>query len=383
MGKRVLYLVAFITLTCLVACSGYEYQVPVETGDGWETASLAEVELDENRLSQAVKNIENGRYPRVHSLLIVKDGKLVFEEYWDGHAWQYDADGFEGPMVAFDQESRHTIMSITKAFTSALIGLAIDEGAIPDEQTPVFDFFPQYDDLQTPEKQAITLEHLLTMTSGLEWNEAEYTYSEVENDLIQLFIVEDPVEYILAKPLTHRPGSYWYYSGGDVNLLGEVIQEATGQRMDEYAIEHLFALLGITSYEWDFINPDTVHASGNLMLRPRDMAKFGALLLNEGTWQGEQIIPAEWIAKTKIPYITTPWPDQGEYYGYQWWLKEYRYGDQVTTALHRTGWGGQAIAVFDELDMVVVFTGGNYEDPSPHNEILMRHILPAVSQAPE
>jgi CubicO group peptidase (beta-lactamase class C family) len=377
--KTRLYLILLtLTLTFLTACSKIEFETPAETTDGWATASLNEVGLDEQLLGQAIDRIDSGEYPNVHSLLIVKDGKLVFEEYFSGHAWDYEADRFEGQRVNYDRDSRHTIMSVTKAFTAALVGIAIDEGFIASEQEKLFDFFPKYFSLTEETKASITLEHLLTMTSGLEWNEAEYSYSDTENDLIQLFIVEDPVAYMLAKPLAFEPGTFWNYSGGDVNLLGEVIQQSTGKRMDEFADEYLLAPLGITSYEWDFINPDLVHASGSLMLRPRDMAKFGYLILNDGVWHGEQIVPSDWVDKTKKAYIETPWPEQGEEYGYQWWLKSYPYRDGEIMALNRTGWGGQAITIFDELDMVVVFTGGNYVDASPNNEIIERYILPAV-----
>jgi CubicO group peptidase (beta-lactamase class C family) len=378
MKTKAMQRVLFFALLLVTACSGSEYQAPPETGDGCETASLAEVGIDEGLISQAMDRIKGGEYANVHGLLIVKDGYLVFEEYFDGHVWDYAAERFEGSFVTFDRDTRHTTMSVTKAFTSALVGIAIDEGFVADEQEKLFDFFPNYAQLSDKEKETITLEHLLTMTSGLEWNEVEYSYSESENDLIQLFIQQDPVAYILAKPLVHEPGSYWYYSGGDVNLLGEVIQQSTGERMDDFAKERLFVPLGITSYEWDFINPDLVHASGNLMLRPRDMAKFGYLILNDGAWQGEQILSTNWIDKTKSAYIATPWPDSGEQYGYQWWLKSYPYHDDEISALHRTGWGGQAVVIFDDLEVVVVFTGGNYVDASPHNEIIERYILPAV-----
>ena len=376
--KSVQRVFIFALLVILTACSASEYPAPPETGDGWLTASLTEVGLEEGLIDQAMNRIKGGKYANVHSLLIVKDGYLVFEEYFEGHVWDYAAERFEGPFVTFDRDTRHTIMSVTKAFTSALVGIAIDEGFIADEGEKLFEFFPEYAQLTDEEKEMITLEHLLTMTSGLEWNEADYSYSEIENDLIQLFVQEDPVGYILAKPLIHEPGSYWYYSGGDVNLLGEVIQQSTGERMDEFAEERLFAPLGITSYEWDFINPDLVHASGSLMLRPRDMAKFGYLILNDGVWKGEQVVSSNWLDKTKTAYIATPWPEHGEQYGYQWWLKRFPYDGDEITALHRTGWGGQAIAIFDDLDMVVVFTGGNYVDASPNNEIIERYILPAV-----
>jgi CubicO group peptidase (beta-lactamase class C family) len=199
-------------------------------------------------------------------------------------------------------------------------------------------------------------------------------YEDAQNDLIQLFRVRDPVAYILSKPLVAEPGRDWYYSGGNTNLLGEVIRAATGQRMDAFAEQHLFAPLGITNYRWDHLNADTIHASGNLELQPRDMAKFGVLYLNGGVWEGQRIVSQEWVdASTQVHAPLT-----GGGYGYQWWLRSYDYGSKSAPCFFAAGWGGQRIHVFPELDMVVVFTGGNYVDEEPVGDIITRFILPAV-----
>jgi CubicO group peptidase (beta-lactamase class C family) len=378
MKKKLFLLILVLTLLLSGCGQPYVYQVPEELGDGWETASLEEVGINERLIAKAVERIRDNTYPNVHSLLIAKDGKLVFEEYFGGYEWVYDSDRFQGPYKEFDRDSLHTIMSVTKAFTSALVGIAVDQGFIANEHEKVFDYFPEYAHLRDEPKNDITLEHLLTMTSGLEWNEWEYSLSDTRNDLIQLFIVNDPMAYILAKPVVHQPGTYWYYSGGDVNLLGETIRKATGMRMDDFAAQYLFSPLGITEYEWDFINPNVVHASGNLKLHPRGMAKFGYLILNDDVWQGERILSQAWVDKTKTAYISSPAPDHGERYGYQWWLKTFPYGSGTVEALHRSGWGGQAIYLFPSLDMVVVFTDGNYVGEIPNNEIITRYILPAA-----
>jgi CubicO group peptidase (beta-lactamase class C family) len=360
------------------ACRANEFQVPPNTADGWQVGTLDEVGLDEKPIAQALQRIDSGRYADVHSLLIVKDGLLVVEEYFPGHAWRYDAEHFQGPYTEFDRDTLHTIMSVTKAFTSAVVGIAVEQEAIGSEQDPVFDYFPEYQQLRTPQKEALTVEHLLTMTSGLQWNEWEYPLSDTRNDLIQLWIVDDPVHYILDKPLVREPGSSWYYSGGDVILLGEIIQESTGQLISQYAAEQFFEPLGITEYEWHFIDPDTVHASGDLMLRPRDMAKLGYVLLNHGQWQEEQILSPDWVEKTTSSYIDTPAPGNGEEYGYQWWHMTFPSEAGPVETLHRSGWGGQDLYLFPDLDLLVAMTGGNYEEQSPNNDIVTQHIIPAV-----
>jgi CubicO group peptidase (beta-lactamase class C family) len=145
--------------------------------------------------------------------------------------------------------------------------------------------------------------------------------------------------------------------------------------MDDFAEEHLFTPLGITNYEWDHINPDMIHASGNLKLRPRDMAKLGYLFLNGGIWRGERIVSEGWVEESTKGHVLPRWADG---YGYQWWLRTYHSGSTAVDSFYAAGWGGQRITVFPSLDMVVVFTGGNYVGEGPVDEIISRHILPSV-----
>jgi CubicO group peptidase (beta-lactamase class C family) len=380
----VLLCLVLILLSSVIACSreGDTYPAPPQTDDGWETAGPAAVGIDARRLDDLVDRIRDDTYKNVHSVLIVKDGKLVFEEYFGGHDFDYYGDQFHGAYVEHGIDTLHNQASVTKAVTSALIGLAIDHGFIAGVDEKLFKYFPEYAHLGNDAKGEIALLHLLTMTSGFEWNETEVFYDDTRNDLIQLFIVPDPIAYILSKPLLAEPGTRWYYSGGDVNLLGEIIRRATGLRMDNFAREFLFEPLGITAYEWDFIKPDFIHASGNLKLRPRDMAKIGALYLNGGVWQGQRIISQEWVEASTREFVRIPrggaLSGHADAYGYQWFLKTYHSEATSINAFFRSGWGGQKIIVFPSLDMVVVFTGGNYAEPEPVDEIVTRYILPAV-----
>jgi CubicO group peptidase (beta-lactamase class C family) len=145
--------------------------------------------------------------------------------------------------------------------------------------------------------------------------------------------------------------------------------------MDDFAAQHLFPPLGITNYQWDYINPDMVHASGNLKLRPRDMAKFGALYLNGGVWNDERIVSEAWVEVSTAKHVSPSW---GGGYGYQWWQQTYQVGSTSVDSFYAAGWGGQRITVFPSLDMVVVFTGGNYVQEEPVDEIIARYILPAA-----
>lgn len=349
--------------------------IPDETGDGWRTASLESVGLDPLLINDAVAKVENGTYQNVHSIVIVKDDKLIFEDYFPGHRWSYGADQHKGELVDFDRDTIHNLASVTKSFTSALVGIAIDQGIINGVQDSIFDYFSEYKEFNVGGKDSLTLEHLLTMTSGFEWNEMEVPYSNRTNDLVKLFSQIDPVGYILEKPLIAEPGEDWYYNGGNTNLLGEIIHVTSGLRMDNFAEEVLFDPLGITEFQWDYITPSVVHASGNLQLRPRDLAKFGYLFLNGGKWNGEQIISEEWTKDSTTPQVSV---SSSFGYGYQWWTSTYYSGGKSFEAFRALGWGGQEINVFPDLNMVVVFTGGNYVEADPNSEILSRFILAAL-----
>ena len=145
--------------------------------------------------------------------------------------------------------------------------------------------------------------------------------------------------------------------------------------MDVFADEYLFEPLGITDYKWDYLNSEIIHASGNLELRPRDMAKLGYLFLKGGTWKGERIVSEEWIEESTKSHILPSWTDG---YGYQWWIETYNSNSTPTDSFFAAGWGGQRITVFPSLDMVVVFTGGNYVGEDPVDDIITHYILSAV-----
>jgi CubicO group peptidase (beta-lactamase class C family) len=344
---------------------------------------MEEVRLDERKISELIKDINQGKYENVHSILIIRDRKLVFEEYFNGYTFDYSGDQFRGEYREFGIDTIHNLASVTKAYTSVLIGIAIEHGFIQSVHEKVFTYFPEYSHMSDENKDKITIEHLLTMTSGLEWNEGDVPLTDYErNDLIQLFIVEDPIEYILAKPVVAEPGKRFYYSGGDVNLLGEVIRKATGLRIDNFAEKYLFTPLSITEYEWNFLNPDVVYTSGDLKLRPRDMAKLGQLYLKDGTWNGERIISEEWIKHSTREYISIQnsymAETYGQSYGYQWFLQTFYVDSTPFDSITRDGWGGQRIHIFPSLNMVVVLTGGNYYTEPPVNEIITLYILPSA-----
>lgn len=355
------------------AQSHFAYFQPDDTGDGWPVGHLNEVGIDPEPLVDVANRIRQQDIPEVHSIVIVKDGKLVFETYGPGTSF---VDGVFAP-AEFNRERIHNLASSTKSVASALVGIAVYQGFIANDQVPLFDFFPDYADLRTEAKAAIKLRDVLNMSSGLQWDEVTCSYFDLCNDIRALWDQSDPVRYILAKDVEAAPGTKFVYNGGGTNLLGEVVRRTSGRSVVEFANEFLFGPLGITDYSWRHLANNVTYTSGDMRLRPRDMAKFGALYANGGVWEGQRILSEEWVKQTQhgVHLVGIGWT-----YGYQWWTHTYiahQTGRAFSTFSTR-GWGGQEIIVFPDENMVIVFTGGNYNSPVPINHILTSYILPAV-----
>ncbi len=262
----------------------------------------------------------------VHSVLIVRNGYLVTEAYFH----------------PYHQSRKHPILSCTKSLLSALVGIAIEERYL-DLDDKVLDFFPDRDIANDdPRKQAMTVEHLLLMRSGLDWPESSVSYGSADNILWHMMDSRDWVQFVLDRPMATEPGATFNYSTGDPQLLAAVLEEATGMSTRKFARTHLFEPLGVSSDHWDWQSaPEGVaFGGGGLNMTPRAMAKFGYLYLEGGAWNGQQIVPADWVEAS----VADP------HYGYQWW----RLSNGGYAAL---GYGGQRIVVMPGLEMVVVITG--------------------------
>jgi CubicO group peptidase (beta-lactamase class C family) len=216
------------------------------------------------------------------------------------------------------------------------------------------------------------------MSAGLQWDEWTYPLSDPRNDLTMWFrSTGDLVRVVLERPMVADPGTLFTYNGGLTNVLGEAIRRASGQRLDGFSATSLFAPLGISDFSWYLIRPDFVYASGDVSLRPRDLAKIGRLYLQGGLWNGARVLSPEWVAASAAPlFIMQPWPGCAGY-SYGWWPRTEIYGAGAYAA---EGWGGQALIVMPELDAVVVFTGGSYWTPpllSVH-QMMEGYVLPAL-----
>jgi CubicO group peptidase (beta-lactamase class C family) len=389
--KKLVFLLA--TALVVKACSGVndgeedvqEYQVPVATDDGWQVASVNSVGMQQKPLEMMMARLKSLGEHRIHSIIIVKDRKLVFDKYYAGR--KFNLGQYTGG-TGFDMNDLHTLCSATKSITSALLGIAVDRRYVQSVDQKVFDFFPEYSDLlvSSPGKRTMTIRHLLTMMSGLEWDDESLPYSDHRNDMHLMFESSDPIRYVLAKPLFESPGLVFDYDNCNTNVIGEIIHKASDERLDRFAQSHLFDKLRITRLEWQMLQNNVVFCSGDLHLRPRDMAKIGLLFLNKGEWNGEQVISKSWCEVSTSSHL-----DPGQYtnefpwaqgYGYQWWQKTYYAGSRTLDSYFASGWGGQNIIVFPGLNVVVVTTAGNYYDPeviSPFT-LVSQYILPSVVQ---
>jgi len=365
----------------------YSYHPPEYINDGFEVGSLEEVNIDSALLKKAVDKINCGKYDEVHSMLIFKDNKLVFEEYFPGHRYKWDAPNHHGEWISWDKSTLHGVKSVTKSITSICIGIAIDKGFIKSVHQSIFDYLPDHQHLKMGDKEKISIEHLLTMTSGLEWNEWGAPLSSASNDIVGIWYQDkDPITFILEKPLINNPGTTFTYSGGNTAILGEIIRNATNMELDKFSEEYLFKPLEIDSSNWPLrYNNGVIEAGGGLEITPRDMVKIGVTYLNNGIFNDKQIISKQWIEKSTTLYsnntnINIPGHASGSHdYSYSWWLKSYTKSGEEINMYHAVGWGGQEIIILPELNTVVVFTGGNYIPNVKVIEILEEYILPAIN----
>jgi len=387
--KPLLYL---SLLACMqIACSNdpddlYPYNPPENLDDGLSIGTLEEAGLDTQLILQGASKIQSGKYNAVHSMLIYRNNMLVFDAYFDGYRYQWDAPGYRGEPGQWNASMTHQIMSCTKSVTSACIGIAVDKGFIQSVQQSIFDYLPDHQQFKKDGKEAITIEHLLTMTSGLDWNEWNAPHGTSANDADRLFFecYNDPVYCVLERPLVHTPGESFTYNGGGITTLGEILRNATGMNIIEFSEEYLFGPMGVEVTRWDAYPGGQIEAASGLHLTPRDMLKLGVTYLNGGTWNGERILSEEWVQKSSVIYrnnegINIPIEDSGKNgYGYTWWISEVGGLWDKTPMYRANGWGGQVIMVLPEKNMVVVFTGGNYDSKSSLFEILEKYILPAT-----
>ena len=355
-----------LSFYCLVAQSQKPsitsvYKRPQQLNDGVSTATLQKVRIDDKMIHAMTDSIFNGTYPNIHSVLIMRDNKLVYENYFSGND-ETRGVGYAG-FKQHHRDSLHDLRSVTKSLVGTAILIAIAQGKIKSVDQRVFDFFPEHGRYDTGMKRDITVSHLMNMTAGLAWDEETISYADSTNSERLMNNSEDAIDFVLRQPMINSPGKQYIYSGGATQLLVGIVYRATGMQIDKFIEEYLFKPLSIKTFTWVKNQDGEPSGASGLRMRSRDMVKIGAVYLNEGRWKGKQIIPAHLVEETLKSQISTPYKDSvAPHIGYsnQFWIPTEMIEGKPITWTQAQGNGGQIIVIDKQNDLVAVITAGNY-----------------------
>jgi CubicO group peptidase (beta-lactamase class C family) len=359
---------------------------------GWHEQSPASVGLDEQTLKELDADIASGKYALVDSFQVFRCGKEVFErKYLHDYSSIYGKEArTRGPLNArltgrynyfdptwhpyFHGTDLHTMQSVSKTVTSVIFGIAMTHGDFKDGvNTPVLKYFDVANVRNVDErKRRMTLKDVLTMTTGLMWNE-DVPYDDPTSDSSLMEATDDWVQYVIDKPMAVDPGTTFNYSSGATELLAYIFKQETGQDIDAYGEKYLFRPLGIR-HRWKRTYLGVVDTEGGLYLTGEDLAKIGYLYLQDGVWEGKRILSKQWISQSLTPYVDTNF--QGLKYGFKWWLYPLKGGTEVIWM--GIGFGGQRLMVFPDQQMIATFTGWDILKDPPVSVALANRLLPAV-----
>lgn len=367
---------------------------PASTGSSAAPASLASPEslgIDPAPLAALDADIAAGKYPLVDSLLLMRCGAIVFDrryahDYGQVYGKEAHSKGplnarLTGPYNYFDPAwhpyhgtDAHSMQSVSKTVTSVLIGVAITRGDFKAAlSTPVLHYFDEHKVKNLDaRKRRMTLRNLLTMTSGLDWNE-DVAYDDPNNPSDLMEATDDWIQFVIDRPMLTEPGTVFDYSSGDAELLAYIFKRETGTDIENYARRHLFGPLKIRDYYWKRTPLGVIDTEGGLYLRTEDLAKIGLLYLRNGMWEGQRIVSSDWVRESVTPSV-----DAGKdfKYGYLWWLLPYGQPSQLAWAAR--GFGGQRLLVFPDENLIVASTAWHILKDTSIEFDIVRRLLPGV-----
>ena len=341
--------------------------------DGWTATTLESAGVSSSIFQEMENKISGGEFRKITSILLARNGKIVYEKYFEG-----------------SESSLRNTRSATKTIASILVGIAIDKGFLESVRAPLMSFFPDKQPVKNPDprKDKITVEDLLTMSSILECDDSNQ-FSRGNEE--RMYVVEDWVKFTLDLPIKGFPGwttkpadspygrSFSYCTAGAVTV-GGVLERATRMPLDEFAKKYLFDPLGISKAEWQYTPLGSASTAGGLGLRSRDLLKLGQVYLNDGTWKGERIVSEDWAITSTRAHVQV---DEETEYGYFWWLKKYGAAHEKVAAYCMLGNGGNKVCVFPSLQLVVVVTSTNYNTRGMHEQtdkILSDYVVESVDR---
>lgn len=336
---------------------GYVYDPPQARSDGLPVADATVMGIDTSRIGSLVRPFLTDRFGKHMSLLVMKNGRLIVEEYFGSG----------------NRRQRHGVQSVSKSITSLLVGHGLAQRYIESIDDPIAKYLPTYQHLLTGGKEKITVRHLLTMTSGLAWNEWDTPYGDSTNMRTRERHSSDAVAFVLSRPLGSQPGETRTYNGGGMTLLFEMLKNTSGL-LPEVLLQRAFdGLLGRDEIRPTFQQDGRVNAAGGFQVTPRGMAKIGQMVLQGGVWHGDTLFDPAWIRESTGAFI-----GRGRIgYGYLWWRHSITVGDRAIEATVANGLGGQYIVILPDLEVVIAVTADNYDRPTPL-DTLIEHVLSAL-----
>lgn len=390
--RRLGFVASLIALTACAPPPG----APGWPGESWPVSTAEAEGVDPAAIDSLIADIDAGRYGLIDHFLLIRNGRLIADRHWDhgetyaelltaqadtvDHQYNYDHPAWH-PL--YRDTHLHSLQSVTKSVTSVAFGIAVDEGHIPDVEAPAWPYFKAYGvDLTDPRRAATSLEDFLTMRSGVDWAIPGQTYDDDTHPTSVLEASDRWIDYVVAQPVGTEPGTQFDYNDGVSVLLGKIVREATGQRLDAWTEERLFHPIGIDDYYWKITPGGEVDSEGGLYLSTHDLARIGYLMLRGGEWDGRRIVSPDWVAASTSPVVSDVNPDNDRPdtgYGYQWWVPLHENGE--TRVFAGNGYGGQFLHVVPEYDLISVFNGWTlHERPELSSwTALQDRILPAVS----
>ena len=330
----------------------------IRSGSGWEISNAS---YDSRRIEELNQKIATNLFKDIKSVVVIKDGKLLIEEYFNGAS----------------RDTLHNTRSVGKSFASTMTGIAINNGFIKSEDQTLKDFY----DLRkfanfSPKKERVTIKSLLTMSSAFDGNDDDDEDSPGNEE--KMYPTNDWIKFALDVPMSERNvGEKWAYFTAGVVVLGDIINKSVPHGLEKYADEKLFQPLGITEYEWPYTPQRVPSTAGGLKMRALDFAKYGQLYRNGGKWNGKQVVAAAWIEKTFTKQI----PLGDDFYGYLFWYRTFNLNGKKHETFYATGNGGNKIFVFKDQPLVVVITSTAFGKWYMHQQVsimMERYILPAV-----
>lgn len=331
----------------------------IKPNSGWKVSGE---KINREKIRILNQKIAENSFREITGIVVIKNDKLLLEEYFNG----------------YNRDSLNDTRSVGKSISSALMGIAVKDGYIKNENQPLSDFYDlkQFKNYSS-KKDSVTIKSLLTMSSAFDGNDED---SDSPGNEENMYPTDNWVKFALDLPMTdNKIGKNWHYFTSGVVLTGDILDKSVPQGLEKYADKKLFQALGITNYKWQFTPQQKPSLAGGLRMKALDFAQFRQLYKNDGIWNGKRILDKDWIEKSFTNYFSDNKESEG--YGYLFWRKVYKVGNKSYESYQSSGNGGNKIIVFKDIPVVIVITARAYNKPYSHSQadkIVQQYLLPSV-----